>query len=117
MTAEEEAPHINAIRRSVAAGFRFLHLREGESVAVTAIHAQRLCGGVVETYTFRHMTEAVAARFRAEDYPRSDPLWQQQGTVEAVITALLDLPPHGAPGAPATTRLAPSSLWLPGALS
>lgn len=113
MTAEE-APHINAIRRSVAAGFQFLHLREAESGVVTAIHAQRLRSDVIETYTFRHMHEGVAARFRAADYPRSDPLWQRHGTVEAVITALLELPPHGALGAPTTARSASSALWLPG---
>lgn len=109
-----ETPHIAAVQRSVEAGFRFLHLRDSEGHAVVAIHAQRLRGDVVETYTIRDMTEAVAARFRAEDYPNGDPLWQEHGTVEEVIGALLSLPPPGARDAPRTTRRASSSLWLPG---
>ncbi|MBK1788233.1 hypothetical protein [Prauserella cavernicola] len=71
---------------------------------------------MVETYAFQDMTEAVAARFRAGAYPSGDPVWQEHGTVADVIAALLELPPHGAPGAPTTTRRAPSSLWLPSGL-
>ncbi|WP_134664047.1 hypothetical protein [Amycolatopsis sp. CFH S0078] len=113
---DEEAPHIAALRRSVTAGFQFLHLRGEDGAAVAAIHAERRRNGAVDTYTIQHMTEAVASRFRIEDYPHGDPLWQEHGTVEDVITALLKLPPHGAPGAPTITRRASSSLWLPGDL-
>ncbi|MEV4644917.1 hypothetical protein [Saccharopolyspora sp. NPDC049357] len=110
----EESPHIAAVRRSVDAGFQFLHLCDSTDRTVMAIHAQRLHDGVIETYTIRDMTEAVAARYRAEDYPNGAPLWQQHGTVEEVVSALLALPPHGTPDAPMITRRATSSLWLPG---
>lgn len=113
-SVDEEAPHIAAIQRSVDAGFRFLHLRDADGRKIAAINAERTRGGVVETYTIQAMDQAVAARFRAEDYPNGDPLWQQHGTVEEVVTALLELPPPGAPGAPNRTRRRPSGLWLPG---
>lgn len=106
---DEEAPHIEAIRRSKAAGFRFLHLAGGDH-GVEAIHAERRWGGVVETYTVRSMTEAIAARFREADYPHGDPLWQEHGTVEAVITALLALPRSSG----GITRPRNSGLWTPG---
>jgi hypothetical protein len=110
----EEAPHIAAIKCSVNAGFRFVHLHGPDSGAVEVIHAERWSPqGVVETYTFRDTTEALAARFRSENYPYGDPLWEISGTVAEVIMALLDLPPHGAPRAPVLARPASSSLWLP----
>lgn len=112
--SKAESPHIAAVRRSVEAGFQFLHLCDSADRTVMAIHAQRLRDDVIETYTIRDMTEAVAARFRADDYPDSDPVWQVHGTVEEVISALLALPPHGTPDAPMTARRASSSLWLPG---
>lgn len=113
-SADEEAPHIAAIRQSVDAGFQFLHLRDADGQQIAAINAERVRGGVVETYTIQAMDEAIAARFRAEDYPNGSPVWQQHGTVEEVITALLGLPPPGAPGAPNRTHRRPSGLWLPG---
>lgn len=110
---DDETPHLAAIQRSMTAGFQFLHLRDSEGQPV-AIHAERRHGEVVETYTVQTTTEAIAARYRTEDYPGGDPLWEEHGTVEQVIAALLALPPHGAPGAPTTTRRTSSSLWLPG---
>lgn len=111
---EEEVPHITAIRQSVEAGFQFLHLRDADGRQITAINAERTRGGVVETYTVQAMDVAIAARFRVEEYPHGDPLWQQHGTVEEVITALLRLPAPGAPEAPERTRRRPSGLWLLG---
>ncbi|GAA2801978.1 hypothetical protein [Saccharopolyspora taberi] len=112
--ANDEAPHLAALRRGVEAGFRFRHFRDpGGEVAV--IYAERWCSyGVVENCTLRAMTEAVAARFRIEDHPGGDPLWQATGSVAEVLTALLDLPPHGHPGAPTSPRRPSSALWLPG---
>lgn len=60
----------------------------------------RCYGDVVEHYTISDTHEATAARFRTEDFPRGEPLWQMFGTAEEVITALLELPPPDAPGAP-----------------
>lgn len=113
-STDEEAPHIAAIRQSADAGFQFLHLRAPDGRQIAAINAERVRGGVVETYTIQAMDEAIAARFRVDDYPNGDPLWQQHGTVEEVITALLGLPPPSAPGAPNRTHRRPSGLWLPG---
>src|SRR5699024_4012375 len=110
----EETPHIAAIRRSKAAGFRFLHLPDSSGQTLIAIHAERRHGEVVDTETIRSRTEALAARFRTEDYPSGDPLWQEHGMAADVITALLALPPHGTPGAPKLARPASSALWLPG---
>lgn len=112
---DREAPHIAAIRRSMDEGFRFLHLPEPGRQGLAAIYAERQYGGFVENYTIRDTDEAIAARFRAEDYPDGDPLWQVHGTVEEVITALLELPPPDRPAAPSRTRRRPSALWVPGA--
>lgn len=105
--------HLRAIARARDAGFTFLHLRDG--VGVTAIHAERHSSrGVVDTITLRARAEAVAARYRADDYQRAgDPLWQRTGTVVAVITELLALPAHGEAGAPMRSQRAASALWLP----
>lgn len=113
MRSDEEAEHLTAIARARAAGFRFLHLRDG--IGIVAIHAERTApGGAVETITLRARTEAVAARYRADDYEHgNDPLWQHTGTVADVIDELLALPPHGTPAAPSRSQPAPSTLWLP----
>ncbi|MQA07624.1 MAG: hypothetical protein GEU98_03550 [Pseudonocardiaceae bacterium] len=95
-------------------GFTFIHLRDPDGGAVIAIHAERWLAGAVDTYTLRAIGEAVAARYRAENYPYGDVLWQRTGTVAEVITELLALPRHGTPGAPTRARRAPSDLWIPG---
>ncbi|OLT39135.1 hypothetical protein BJF85_07880 [Saccharomonospora sp. CUA-673] len=97
----------------MSVGFRFLHLYDSTGQAVEAIHAERRLGGLIETYTVQATTEAVAARFRTEDYPSGHPLWQEHGTVADVVTALLALPPNGTPGAPTTARRPSSALWIP----
>lgn len=108
----EEVPHLKALARCVEDGFRFLHMpTDGQ---VVAIHAERRSvRGVAETIIFRHWTNAVAARTRLEDYPDGHPLWQAQGSVAEVIGKLLELPPHGTPGAP-VVALKASALWRPG---
>ncbi|MEU6265634.1 hypothetical protein [Saccharopolyspora shandongensis] len=114
----EEAPHHDALLRAIDAGFQFLHLSEGEGQEIAAIYAERWCSyGVVESFTICGMNEASSARIRTEDYPDGDPLWQHTGSVEAVITELLALPPHGFPGAPTISRRRFSGLLLlPGTL-
>lgn len=113
-STDEEAPHITTIRRSMHAGFQFLHIPDAGGHAVAVIHAERSRDSCIEIYTVRAMHEAVAARFRTEDYPDGAPVWQEHGTVDEVVTALLELPPPGAPGEPNRTRRRSSSLWLPG---
>ncbi len=113
-STDEEAPHITAIRRSMQAGFRFLHIPDAGGHAIAVIHAERSRGSRIETYTVRAMDEAVAARIRTEDYPDGAPVWQQHGTVEEVVTAVLELPPPGASRELNRTRRRSSSLWLPG---
>jgi hypothetical protein len=115
LPSSEESPHIAALERAVAAGFRFTSLTDERGSTVTALYAERWCReGVVETIAVRGMEEAIAARIRVEDYPRGDPLWQHPGTVAEVVAELLALPAHGTPGAPRHTRPRSSSLWLPG---
>jgi hypothetical protein len=113
-STDEQAPHIAAIRRSMDAGFQFLHLPDTDGQDLAAIYAERTRGGVVETYSVRSMDEAIAARFRVDDYPDGDPLWQRHGTVEEVVTALLEPAPPSAPEAPNRSHPRPSRLWLPG---
>lgn len=111
----EEAPHIAALQRVVEAGFQFTSFGAERGAAVTALYGERWCRyGVVENIALRGMNEAIAARIRVEDYPCGDPLWQHSGTVAEVVAELFALPAHGASGAPALTRTASSSLWLPG---
>ncbi|QUH01531.1 hypothetical protein HUO13_12560 [Saccharopolyspora erythraea] len=113
--SREEEPHLAALKRSVESGFRVRHFGACDGRTVTAIYAERWCAyGVVDSYTLRAMTEAVAARVRIEDYPHGDPLWETTGTVADVITALLELPPHGHPGAPGQARRPSTAFWLPG---
>ncbi|GAB3494584.1 hypothetical protein [Amycolatopsis cihanbeyliensis] len=102
-------PHIAALVRSMDEGFRFLHLRDGAEV--TAIHAERWRHGAVDAFTVREPEMAFGLRLRTEDYPHGDPLWQRCGSVAEVVAGLLELPPHGGPGAP--TRTAGARMWLP----
>lgn len=114
MPPDAHSPHLAAIARARDAGFEFLHLHDG--IGITAIRAERHSpAGVVETVTLCARTEAVAARYRIEDYHRGGhPLWERTGTVAEIITELLNLPAHGRPGAPTRSRSASSSLWRPG---
>ncbi|WP_245976160.1 hypothetical protein [Amycolatopsis palatopharyngis] len=111
-----EAEHLAAITRTRAGGFHFVHLRKGGEVI--AIHGQRWLAGAVDTYLVRAADEAIAARYRAEDYGLTErgPLWQRCGSVADVIAELLALPPHGAPGAPTLELRDRTELWLPGAI-
>lgn len=112
----EEVEHLAAITRTRARGFNFVHLRQGGEVI--AIHGQRWQAGAVDTYLVRAPDEAIAARYRAEDYGLTErgPLWQRCGAVAEVIAELLALPPHGAPGAPTLELRDRTDLWLPGAV-
>ncbi|GAB2659817.1 hypothetical protein GCM10027271_18150 [Saccharopolyspora gloriosae] len=105
-------PHLAAIRASVRAGFRFQHVpSRGE---VLSVHGFRASHGAMDTYVAHDRHDATAARYRLADLDRGtpQPLWQRHGNVADVVTELLELPPHGAPGAPGRTGSA-SALWLP----
>ncbi|SNR98886.1 hypothetical protein SAMN06265360_1592 [Haloechinothrix alba] len=110
---EPDAEHLAALRRSVAAGFGFVHLHDHGGLA--AIHAERWRDGAVDTVTVRAAGEALAARYRAEDYGRAGahPLWQATGSVADVVDRLLELPPHGTPAAPSRAVRPRDQLWLP----
>ncbi|MPZ66232.1 MAG: hypothetical protein GEU83_12185 [Pseudonocardiaceae bacterium] len=113
---DEERPHIDAIGRSMEAGFRFLHLRSDDGLVVAAIYAERWRDGALDTYTALGMTEAMAARYPAPGGPADvdpHPLWHASGSVQEVVTDLLALPRHGERGAPRKRLQAPSNLWLP----
>jgi hypothetical protein len=112
MTSGDE--HLAAIAGTRARGFNFVHLRQGGELI--AIHGHRWLAGAVDTYLVRAPDEAIAARYRAEDYGLTErgPLWQRCGAVADVIADLLALPPNGAPGAPTLELRANSDLWIPG---
>ncbi|MQA11477.1 MAG: hypothetical protein GEU98_23575 [Pseudonocardiaceae bacterium] len=101
----EHVRGIAAIERTRELGFSFLHLRD-EHGNVIGLHAERWRHGAVDLYALADQRDAVAARYRAEDYERAgDPLWQVTGTVANVIAELLALPPYGSP----ERRYAPSA--------
>lgn len=112
-------PHIDAIRASVRAGFRFHHLPGPtalRSADVEAICGFRAAFGAMDTYVVRGMDDAVAARYRLDDLDQPCPptLWHLRGTTVEVVRAVLALPPHGTPGAPSLAIARPSELWTPG---
>lgn len=113
MSNTADAEHIAAIARSKTAGFRFLHVRDGGSVV--AIHAERWCSGVVDTYVVWSQNDAAAGRYRREDYgrPGTGPLWYRAGSVVDVVTDLVELPEHGAAGAPNHATRRHGDFWLP----
>jgi hypothetical protein len=102
----EERPHLDALERACAAGFRVAPM------AAAVIHAERRHDGVVDAYTAIGWREASAARYRAEDYPHGHVLWEKTGTVVEVITELLALPRDGERGAPSLTRRPDNGLWV-----
>ena len=109
-------PHLEAIRASVRAGFRFRHLPSHSRMR--ALHGFRARSGVMDMYLARDTHDAFAARVRLADLelPRTPPpLWHDSGPVVDVVRALLELPEHGARGAPVRPVDPPSELlWVPG---
>lgn len=105
----EELPHLEALRDCVRAGFYFVLLRDVDN-QIMAVHAERRDRGVVDTITAASLEQTVVTRIRVEDYPLGHPLWQSMGSVAEVIGELLELPPHGSPGAP-VLALRESLLW------
>ncbi|MGW5741604.1 hypothetical protein [Amycolatopsis sp. NPDC003861] len=105
----EERPHVEALALAVSSKFKDVSPPNSE---IMLLLRQRL--SVVEEIQVTHMTSAMAARWRAVDYYDeknvADPLWYESGTVADVITALLDLPDDGEPGAPTRALVAPSDL-------
>ncbi|WP_235883520.1 hypothetical protein [Saccharopolyspora elongata] len=105
-------PHLDALRASVLAGFRFLHLPRFDDVLV--LQGLRIAHGAMDMFRASSADDALAARFRVEDLESSSPqaVWHRYGPVAEAVRALLELPPHGSPGAPSLARS--RSLWLPG---
>ncbi|SNR55727.1 hypothetical protein SAMN06265360_11011 [Haloechinothrix alba] len=113
--SDEERPHIEALRRSVTAGFTFRHLYDSSGAVVDALYAQRWRAGVMDTFLVHGMHEAIAARYPAPGAQiEPEPLWHRSGTVAEVIDALLELPDNDRPGAPRRRLRAPDGLWVPG---
>lgn len=111
----EHADGIAAIERSLNAGFSFIHHTDGDR-EIAAISAERRnhTTGVIDIYNTRGPAEAVAARYRLDDYPGGAPLWKKTGAVAEVIDELLMLPAPGRAGtALLPRRRSASSLWLP----
>lgn len=118
-TGEEAAlfrPHLEAIRASVHAGFRFRHLPSHANLS--ALQGFRTRSGAMDMYLARDTHDAFAVRVLLEDlqHPRTPPpLWHDTGPVADVIHALLEIPEHNTPGAPQRPMNPPSELlWIPG---
>jgi hypothetical protein len=105
--SDDDSAHLAALERSRQAGFVFVNLGH------EAMLGQRWRDGTVEDITFLGATKAIAARFREQDYPRGDPLWQRHGGLEDVVDALLELPPHGNPDAPTLPNRISNPIWTP----
>ncbi len=110
-------PHLDAIRASVRAGFRFQHLPSAENV--TALQAFRVSPPVIDMYLVRDAEDAFAARMRLDDLDSSDPpaVWHERGSVEDVVMQLLELPASSARSPLVTASRRPSDwsgLWVPG---
>ncbi|GAA4835868.1 hypothetical protein GCM10025787_14710 [Saccharopolyspora rosea] len=108
-------PHLEALAEAVRAGFRFLHLPSWDDVL--AIQGMRVADGAMDVFLSYSATDALAARVAVEnlDFHASPlSLWEQRGAVADVLTELLALPPHGAPGAPVLVTGRVRDLWLPG---
>lgn len=106
-------------RRAAAAGFE-----QVQNPSCPGLYYERRRGAVVDTYSVTSMTVATSARWRTGDYfeegSAAEPLGQHFGAVGEVISAVLELPPDGEPGAPTRARRSASDLvrpspglWLP----
>ncbi|MQA07928.1 MAG: hypothetical protein GEU98_05105 [Pseudonocardiaceae bacterium] len=102
-----------ALERAKVSGFRFWPLHADDGIAVVC--GERHCLGAVDMCVVGGEDDAFAMRFRLDGDGRAEgrPLWKRHGTVVEVVTALVDLPPPGAPGAPIRELAATSDLWLP----
>ena len=110
-------PHLEAIRASMRAGFRFRQLPSAENL--TALQAFRVSPPVIDMYLVRDAEDAFAARMRLDDLDSPDPpaLWHERGSVEDVVMQLLELPPSSARSPLITASRRPSDgsdLWVPG---
>lgn len=110
-------PHLDAIRASVRAGFRFEHLPSAENV--TALQAFRVSPPVIDMYLVRDAEDAFAAQMRLDDLDSPDPpaVWHERGSVEDVVMQLLELPASSARSPLVTASRRPSDwsgLWIPG---
>lgn len=107
-------PHLAALEASVLAGFRFRYLPALDDLA--AVQGFRVGSGVLDVFVVESADSASAARFRIEDVENSHApaaLWHRRGAVADVVTELLELAPHGSPGAPALANERPGDLWVP----
>ena len=106
---------IEAVQASVRAGFRFRYLPTIDNIV--ALQGIRISSGAMDMYLAQAPGDAIAARFRIDDLEQGrtpQALWHRRGAVTDVVFGLLELPPHGSPGAPTLARLRPSDLWVPG---
>lgn len=106
-------PHIQAVEDTRRAGFAFLYLPNLANMST--FQGFREAHGAMDVYSATAASDAVAARYRREDLDcdRPRPLWTAHGSVTDVVTELLQLPPHGSPGAPSLALALPGDLWVP----
>lgn len=91
--AVEFVRHLRALDRTLAGGFTF-EFERGADGSATTLHGIRCRPGMVDTYTVYGPDEAVAARYRPDEYGHADgvALWETAGGVIDVLNEVLALP-------------------------
>lgn len=109
---DEERSRTDAMRQATAAGFEQI-----QNPSYPGLYYEGHRGAVVDTYSVTSMTVATSARWRTIDYfeegSAAVPLWRHFGAVGEVISAVLELPPDGEPGAPTRAHRSASDLVRP----
>lgn len=106
--------HLAALEACVLAGFRFRYLPTLDDLA--RVQGFRVASGAMDVFVAESADRASAARFRVEDFANGytpPALWHRRGGVADVVMELLELAPHGSPGAPELANERVDDLWIP----
>lgn len=107
-------PHLAALEASVLASFRFRYLPALDDLE--CVQGFRVESGAMDVFVAESADRASAARFWVEDFENGctpPALWYRRGEVVDVVMELLELEPHGSPGAPVLARERVNDLWVP----
>ncbi|HWO61427.1 MAG TPA: hypothetical protein VNO31_15465 [Umezawaea sp.] len=104
-------PEVKRLLQLVDAGWTFLtpFTADGHVVQVQAFRAWP--DGWVDVIRVRSTSDAAGARSDIGDPPQL--VWSREGGLEEVVTALMELPAPGMPGAPRLSRGTSKGLWAP----
>ncbi|ONI83738.1 hypothetical protein ALI22I_35370 [Saccharothrix sp. ALI-22-I] len=110
-TAVRLFPELGRLAELEAAGWSFIHHRDGEGVKqVDAFRSWP--GGWLDCLRVRSATEAMGLRSNGGDPPGL--LWERTGALAEVVEALIGLPAPGARTAPRLVLGTAPQLWMPG---